>query len=58
MKNNNFCPDDCKYLSINEKDQNKFAIKPPHICLLFKRKLFHGQYHPKLLRCTECVEDK
>lgn len=49
-----FCPSDCKYLSISEALQNEIKSKPHHICLVFKRKVYHGNSHPKIYRYHEC----
>ena len=52
-----FCPDNCEYLSITEAEQNKHPDKPDHICLKYNIRIKHGAFHPKLVRCKECLND-
>lgn len=52
---NSFCPVRCEYLSITEEEQNIRKDKPNHICLKYNQRVKHGAYHPRLIRCNECV---
>jgi hypothetical protein len=54
--NNKFCFDNCEYLSITEKEQNKREYKEPHICKKYSKRVLHGchLFHPHLLRLKEC----
>lgn len=52
--NPGFCGE-CCYLSITEEEQNKIRPTPEHICNKYNVKLYHLIYHPKILRCNQCV---
>lgn len=52
-----FCPGDCGHLSITEVEQNKNPNKPDHICLKYNVRVKHGPFHPKLMRCEECLKN-
>jgi hypothetical protein len=50
-----FCYDDCTFLSITEKEQNKMGRhKPPHLCTKYNKQVKHGAFHPKLMKLNEC----
>jgi hypothetical protein len=54
-----FCPANCKYLSETEQQQDArwyegIRGKRSHICNKFKDRVFHGVYHPKLIRLKRC----
>lgn len=55
-----FCPKNCAYLLINEKEQDEFAknmnYHPDHLCSKYKCRLIHGNHHPKILREKGCDE--
>ncbi len=51
---NPFCGE-CRFLSITEKEQNKLKNKPDHICRKYDNKLVHLQFHPRILKCKECL---
>jgi hypothetical protein len=53
-----FCPDQCKFLSITESEQNRTEGKPEHRCLKYNKRLIHGICHPYIMRCEECVKYK
>lgn len=49
-----FCGE-CCYLSVTEEEQNEIRPKPEHVCNKYNVKLYHLTYHPRLLRCYQCV---
>jgi len=51
------CDDGCRFLSITEEEQNKLKPKPNHICLKYNTRVKHVIYHPRLMRCRECLMD-
>ena len=57
----NFCPNDCKYLNINEHNQSKFFKVThnimQHSCLKYHIRLFHGDAHPFIYRCENCRKE-
>jgi hypothetical protein len=56
---NIFCPcQKCTYLNYSEEEQNTMKPKPDHICLKYNVRLKHGAFHPKLIRCEECLKDE
>lgn len=59
---NEYCPRDCRYLSITEERQDaiKGVVKPTphHICLKYDARLYHLSAHPDLYRCEECIKDE
>lgn len=53
-----FCPNDCRYLSITEKQQGMFNRKDiPHMCKKTKERIIHGEYHPKLIQTEACKKE-
>jgi hypothetical protein len=52
-----FCSELCGYLNYTEEEQNKLKNKPNHICLKYNKRLKHLQYHPKIVRCDECIKE-
>lgn len=56
-KHNLLCDDWCEYLSIKELEQRKHPDKPDHICLKYNTRVKHGPFHPKLMRCEECLKN-
>ena len=54
-----FCPRNCDQLSITEKAQDACtgSLTPTHVCKKFERRLYHGHYHPDLIRPDECYYD-
>ena len=53
-----FCPDVCTYLSCTESEQNKVRPKSDHICLKYNVRVKHEIFHPKIMRCKMCIENK
>jgi hypothetical protein len=53
-----FCPDTCGYLNYTEAEQNRHKDKPNHICLKYNKRLKHEIYHPWILRCRECIDNR
>lgn len=49
---------DCRYLNLTEKEQNKNHNKENHKCKLFNRTLFHFNHHPNIPRLRECKESQ
>jgi hypothetical protein len=58
---NDFCPRDCKYLSVSEEKQkvtDKVSRKAyEHRCWKYDVKLYHLLAHPDLYKCEECYRD-
>lgn len=54
--NNKFCYEDCEYLSITEREQDKLAKGQaiPHICKRYNVKVIHNGNHPQLERFEGC----
>lgn len=50
-----FC-NDCDYLLPTEKQQDISGVKGYHRCLLFKKIVKHGRYHPNLPKLKECSD--
>lgn len=50
-----FCPEECAFLFPIEKEQSKH--KEPHHCFQYDKHLRHGQYHPQIVSCKECIVD-
>ena len=57
MENIKFCPDDCNYLSITEREQVGDKQYENHKCTKYNKHVLHLQYHPKLLKLDECEEE-
>ena len=49
-----FCIENCKYLRPTEYEQTK--NKEPHICVKYKKQVFHMKHHPLLIRVEGCKE--
>lgn len=54
-----FCPENCDQLNITEAEQELSGSRNPtfHVCKKFEKRLYHGQYHPDLIRLNECYYD-
>lgn len=56
-----FCPKDCKYLTLTELQQDNLfkAIHRiyPHMCSKYEAKLYHMWAHPDLYRCEACLKN-
>lgn len=54
-----FCGE-CKELNYTEKEQNlihsRTGKKFNHFCGKHNRRLFHLDCHPKIIKCSECLE--
>jgi len=50
----------CAFLKNNEKEQSLIykntGRRVFHCCLKYKERLYHGDYHPKILKCSKCKE--
>lgn len=61
-KENPFCPRNCFGLSITEGGQDLVKCLTgevvPHECLIYKIRLIHGDHHPEIYRCGECLIKK
>lgn len=57
--NKDFCPRDCKHLSITEErqQQQNRGNHAPHTCLKYNVRLYHLLAHPDLYRCERCYEE-
>ncbi len=51
--NQKFCGK-CSYLTLIEEEQTGSKRNEVHFCKLFKKKVFHFNYHPYLPRLDEC----
>lgn len=51
----------CKKISITEKDQHATGETPPHICMEYKKRVFHHScrrgFHENIFPCAECEKD-
>lgn len=61
--NSEYCPRDCKHLSITEEHQNMFGgaidwFYKIHICCKYNERVFHLGAQPDLYRCAKCIKDK
>lgn len=48
-----FCASDCPFLKPTENRQHNPKIV--HTCKKFDKRVYHKMYHPKILKCMECV---
>jgi hypothetical protein len=57
--NKDFCPRDCKFLSLTEEQQQQQnrGNHTPHICLKYDTKLYHLLAHPDLYKCERCYKE-
>lgn len=58
---NDYCKENCEYLSFTEKEQNdlgKEGKKIIHQCKYFSRRVYHYTSHPKLIKIPRCPHDK
>ncbi len=55
---NRFCPVECEFLFPKEYEQSKNIGKASHICTKYNKRVIHGGYHPNILKCDECKENK
>jgi len=47
-----YCRKNCRYLKPTEEKQTK--EKESHICENHGKRVYHGPYHPKLIKLDEC----
>ena len=47
-----FCRANCKNLNPKEKEQGE--KKEPHICMSFNERVYHGPFHPQLIKSNKC----
>ncbi len=47
-----FCRANCKELNLKEKEQDE--KKEPHVCMSLNKRLYHGPFHPRLVKFDEC----
>lgn len=56
-----FCPCDCPYLNITEKQQSDIRLQTridtKHKCLRYNVILYHMLAHPNIYRCEQCYQD-
>lgn len=51
--------DDCKFLSLTEKQQSLRKLNHlDHICTLLDKRVMHKGYHPRLPRLEDCPLEK
>ena len=55
--NNEFCPRNCKYLNMTEKQQTWLNTKQHHICTKYDVRLYHLLAHPDLWKCEQCYKE-
>jgi len=53
-----YCGENCQYLNISEKDQNLYSRKPDHRCHKYNVRLYHLRFHPNIVKCRACKEQK
>lgn len=56
-ENSKFCGK-CEHLNYTEKEQEIAFGNPSHKCLKYKKKLIHDNYHPRILKCQECLDNR
>ena len=54
--------DDCMYLSMTEKKQNRLRALDEknlfHVCEIYEMRLYHYNAHPHIIRYKECKKYK
>lgn len=53
-----FCSNNCEYLNLNEREQNLYKTKEDHVCKKYNKTLKHENFHPLILKCEECLNEK
>ena len=58
-----FCPEDCPYLDPNEEEQEEMSggdnrKKIPHMCLKYRKRVYHGGFHSSLMVLNECIKNQ
>lgn len=52
---------DCQYINMTEEEQHKTALGSPHICLKYKKRVYHNSgrpgYHGVIYPCKKCIEE-
>jgi len=56
-KKNEYCGN-CEWLSITEEEQNKQKIKNSHFCKKYKRRVYHLEHHPNIIKFYKCKLNK
>lgn len=54
--NSKFCGD-CEYLNYTEKEQEIAFGDPDHKCMKYNKRVLHYEYHPRLLKCDDCLNN-
>ena len=51
-----FCPPKCPHLNLTEEDQDNLpeGARGIHVCNKFEKRLYHGHYHPNIIKPDEC----
>ncbi len=58
MAERKFCPKGCEHLDPTEEEQRKTVnLDRLHQCKKFGVMVYHGPFHPRLLRCLQCAEE-
>jgi hypothetical protein len=52
-----FCYDYCIFLNLKEFEQDAMKTKEAHVCMKYNQQVTHGIFHPKLIRCKECLRN-
>ena len=51
----------CEYINMTEDEQHKAEKDSPHMCLKYKKRVFHNSsrpgYHEMIYPCKECIEE-
>ena len=51
----------CEYINMTEDEQHKAEKGSPHMCLKYKKRVFHNSsrpgYHEMIRPCKECIEE-
>lgn len=53
MNEERFCGN-CKHVTPTEEQQDRMAIKISHRCARLNVVIFHGCYHPQIMRHSAC----
>jgi myo-inositol-1-phosphate synthase len=48
----------CEFLSLTEEEQNRSENKlKDHVCIKYKKRVTHNEYHPHICRLSICIKD-
>lgn len=58
MEESNLCPDNCEFLDPTEEQQDKTKKLGYHFCKKYKRYIYHGVFHPRIMRTESCIAEE